>query len=341
MTAKVSIALVGLGSMARFHLKEILKQTQTTTIKVVCEPSYEAYQKVQDIYSAANLQPPPNQPDFDLVLAQYANQLDAVFIITPHVYHHDQATACLEAGLDVLLEKPMVMNPQEASSLIQTRDRTGQLLVVAFQGSLSPEIRKAVSLYEAGVLGELQSISATVWQNWGELSTGTWRQSPELAGGGFLFDTGAHMLNTVVDLAGEDFIEVAAWLDNNDRPVETQGVVLGRLASGMFVTLHASGETIPTWGSNIYAFYSKAILRTGIWGEHLEIQYAGEESFKSVAVPDSLGVWEQFLAVRNGTLPNPSPPEIGLRMAHLYSAIKTSAAAKGQPVSLDRIKFHS
>jgi predicted dehydrogenase len=231
----------------------------------------------------------------------------------------------------------MVMNPVEAYSLIDTCNHTGQLLVIAFQGSLSPQIRKAVSLYQSGVLGELQSISATVWQNWGRLSANTWRQDPKLSGGGFLFDTGAHMLNTVIDLAGEDFIEVAAWLDNNDRPVETQGGVIGRLASGALVTLHASGETIPTWGSDLFAFYSKAILRTGIWGEHLEIQYTGQESFESIEVPDSLGVWEQFLAVRNGTQPNPSPPEMGLRMAYLYHAIKASAEAGGQSVSIDPI----
>jgi predicted dehydrogenase len=337
MVKKVSIALVGLGSMARFHLQEILKQTDTTNIAVVCEPSTAAYRKTQKIFSKSDLEPPPNQPNFEKMLAQYSNQLDAIFIITPHVYHHDQATECLEAGLDVLLEKPMVMNPDEARSLIDTRNRTGQLLVVGFQGSLSPEIRTAVSLYQSGVLGELQSISATVWQDWGKLSANTWRQNPEFSGGGFLFDTGAHMLNTVVDLAGENFSEVAAWLDNNDRPVETQGVIIGRLVSGALITLHASGETIPSCSSDLYAFYSKAILRTGIWGEHLEVQYAGKGSFESVEVPKSLGVWEQFLAVRKGTQPNPSPPEMGLRMAYLYQAIKTSAEAGGQPVSVDPI----
>ena len=49
MTAKVSIAMVGLGSMARVHLKEILKHTKTTTVAVVCEPSQEAYQEFQEI----------------------------------------------------------------------------------------------------------------------------------------------------------------------------------------------------------------------------------------------------------------------------------------------------
>ena len=230
----------------------------------------------------------------------------------------------------------MVMNLEEANSLINIRDQAGQLLVVAFQGSLSPQIRKVTSLYEQGKLGELQSISATVWQNWGELCANTWRQSPDISGGGFLFDTGAHMLNTVVDIAGEEFSEVSAWLKNNNRPVDTQGVILGRLTSGVLVTLHASGETIPTWGSNIYSFYSKAIVRTGIWGECLEIQYPGEETFKTVIVPESFGVWEQFLAVRNGDIPNPSPPEVGLRMAHLYQAIIKSAESGGEKTIIEQ-----
>ena len=47
----------------------------------------------------------------------------------------------MEAGLDVLLEKPMVMNAAEAEHLIAIQQRTGRLLVVAFQGSLSPQVR--------------------------------------------------------------------------------------------------------------------------------------------------------------------------------------------------------
>ena len=144
-----------------------------------------------------------------------------------------------------------------------------------------------------------------------------------------MFDTGAHMLNTVVDLAGEPFVEVAAWLDNRGRPVETMGVAMGRLASGALVTLHACGEAIPSCASDIRVFCEKAILRTGMWGEFLEAQRAGEKELAPVSAPPSLGVWEQFLAVRAGTLANPSPPEVGLRMARLYDAIKASAAQNG------------
>jgi predicted dehydrogenase len=155
---------------------------------------------------------------------------------------------------------------------------------------------------------------------------------PALSGGGFLFDTGAHMLNTVADLANQDFIEVAAWTDNRGNTVEIIGVVIGRLRSGALVTLNGCGDTIESCASDIRVFGTKGILRTGQWGERLELQRAGEAELTPVKVAASMGVWEQFLKVRAGEIRNPSPPEIGLRMARLWDAVKESAERGGQVV---------
>lgn len=326
------LGFIGCGGMARHHLKAMLQQDNGTKITAVCEPSQAAYLAAAAVFQEAGLEPPPNQPDWQQFVRDYANQLDAVFIITPHVYHFAQAKACLEAGLDVLLEKPMVMNATEAQELIRIRDRTGKLLVVAFQGSLSPQVRTAVNMLRTGELGSILNINAMVWQNWAALTQDTWRQQPELAGGGFLFDTGAHMLNTVADLAGEDFDEVAAWMDNHDHPVDITAVVMGRLKSGSFVTMNACGAAIPSCHSDIRVFCSKAILRTGIWGEHLEIQRSGHKRLAKVKSFYPAHVWETFLMVRDGGIANPSPPEVGLRMAKLWDAIKASAARNGAPV---------
>jgi predicted dehydrogenase len=328
----VRTAMIGCGGMARWHVQAMLQQPSTTQITVVCEPSAEQYTQTAALFAAAGLDAPSNQPDLDRLLREHGDRLDAAFIVTPHAFHHDQAVACMEAGLDVLLEKPMVMNASEARSLIAVRDRTQSLLVVAFPGSLSPQIRTASAMLSSGELGRLWSISATVWQNWGSLTANTWRQDPALSGGGFLFDTGAHMLNTTADLAGEDFVAVAAWLDDNDRPVDTRAAVIGRLASGALVTMNGSGEAIPSCASDVRIFCEKAILRTGVWGERLEIQRAGAKHLRKVRVPASLGVWEQFLAVRGGRMVNPCPPEVGLRMARLWDAIVASAARGGQPI---------
>ena len=150
VTTPVRFAMIGCGGMARHHATHMLRHQDMTEVSVVCEPSRRTYEQYCELFSDAGVKPPPNEPDFDRLLARFSGELDAAFIITPHVYHHDQATACLESGLDVLLEKPMVMSAAEALSLIETRDRTGRLLVVSFNGSLSPQIRTAVEILSGG-----------------------------------------------------------------------------------------------------------------------------------------------------------------------------------------------
>lgn len=329
----VRMAMIGCGGMARHHLTQILRHQDTTRIAALCEPSQAAYASACEVFHDAGLQPPPNEPQLDRLLKDRAGELDAVLIATPHLYHYEQSVACMEAGLDVLLEKPMVMNSSEASSLIAHRDRTQRLLVVAFNGSLSPQIRRAVSLLRSGELGQLLNIHAVVWQSWELYTVNTWRQLPEIAGGGFLFDTGAHLLNTTADLAGEEFVEVAAWLDNRGRAVDITGSIMARLASGAFVTLAGCGATIESCASDVRVFCTQGMLRTGVWGERLEVQRAGDSDLQALETPPSHGAWEQFLAVRSGRIANPSPPEVGLRMARLWDMVQLSAALRGRPVT--------
>ena len=329
----VRVAVVGAGGMARAHIRWMLKQRDTTQVVALCEPSAASYDAAAVTFAEAGAPVPPNEPDLEKLLADAEGRIDVALIVTPHVYHYAQASMCMEAGLDVLLEKPMVMNAGEAERLIATRDRTGRLLVVAFNGSMSPEVRAAVSMLRAGELGEMLAISATVWQDWKQHTANTWRQDPAIAGGGFLFDTGAHMLNTVVDLAGEGFAEVSAVLDNRGTPVDINGVVMGRTRSGMMVTMHGCGDA-STGGTDVRVFCTDGVIRTGVWGGIFELQRKGEDSLKPVDVPPALGTWQQFLAVRAGRLQNPGPPEVGLRMARLWDAIQESAARGGAPITL-------
>jgi predicted dehydrogenase len=330
----INATVIGCGGMARHHVRQILADFPNTAFPVLCEPSKEMYAEMGKIFTAAGRKIPPNEPILAQLLEKFGSQLEVAFIVTPHVFHHDQTKACLEAGIDVLLEKPMVMNAAEARSLIETRDHTRRQLVVAFQSSLSPHIQTAAKLLKSGKLGEVLNINAVVWQGWDRFTKDTWRQQPEMSGGGFLFDTGAHMLNTVTYLAGEDFVEVAAWFDHRNRPVDILTAAIGKLKSGTLVTLNGCGDTIPSCSSDVRVFGTEGILKTGIWGGSLEIQTSQDEGWQDVAVPLSRGDWEQFLLTRRGEIPNPSPPEIGLRLAHLWDAIKASAEQGGQVVKI-------
>jgi hypothetical protein len=82
----------------------------------------------------------------------------------------------------------------------------------------------------------------------------------------------------------------------------------------------------------VWVFCAEGIMYTDVWGKWLKVQRQGRKRFRTVKVPPSMGVWEQFLAVRAGQIPNPCPPEVGLRMAKLWDAIKASAAQNGVPV---------
>ena len=330
-SALTRVGLIGVGLMARHHLTTMLDRADTV-VTAVCEPAAAAWAGAATEFTDRGIAQPPNEPDWQRFISRFADSLDAVLISTPHALHHDQAVACLEAGLDVLLEKPMVMNAAEARSLIETRDRTGRLVVVAFPGSLSPNIREAARMIRSGEVGAILTVDAVAWQDWDANSRGTWRQVPELSGGGFLFDTGAHMLNTVADLVGEEVTEVVAWLEDDGAPVDLRGVIMARLASGGLVTMNACGRAIPSCASEIRIFCEGATMLTGIWGERLEIQRTGETNLVPARHTEQGTVWAQFLDVRGGRMPNPSPPEVGLRMAILWDAIRASAAHGGSVV---------
>lgn len=327
----VQTVLIGAGGMARHHLPRMIEKGANIT--VICEPSSDSYEQTCEKLEELGVAAPPNEPDLAKLLDEYGDKLDAAFIVTPHAFHHDQTKMCLEAGIDVLLEKPMVMNAQEAVSLIETQKRTGKLLVVAFQGGLSPQIREAARLIQSGELGTLFNVSATVWQGWKSATSGTWRQEPAMAGGGFMFDTGAHMLNSVCTLVGEDFQTVTAWHDNRGTDVDINGVVMGKLESGALVTLNCCGETIKTINSELFVVLSEGVIRTGQWGERLFVQRNGDDEPIEADLPPMQGAWEQFVKVRNGEIENPCPPEVGLRMAKLWDAIVESAKNDGQLIN--------
>jgi predicted dehydrogenase len=147
-----------------------------------------------------------------------------------------------------------------------------------------------------------------------------------------MFDTGAHVLNTIADLAGENFVEVVAWFDQQDTPVDILAAAIGRLASGALVSINACGDSIQVCESDIRVFCREGILQTNMWGTYLRMQRAGRKHLRRVKCPPSLGVWQQFLAVRNDEIDNPSPPEVGLRMIRLWDALRQSANQGGRPV---------
>ena len=321
--SKVRSIVVGTGGIARCHIGAMLDMKRTTSIVGFVEPGEASKTATAALFSEKGIACPPFHATVR-ALIEAEGAVDAAVICTPHKFHFENAKDCLLSGMDVLIEKPMVMNGAEARRLIDLRNKSGRLVMVAFPGSLSPAIWKAKQMLAQGAIGEVSSISAFAQQNWKTVTIGTWRQIPGISGGGFLFDTGSHMVNTVVELLGADVVSVSALLDNRKTPVEINSSVSGLSANGVMFSLAGAGDSVQCC-SQVLVFGDGGVLKTGIWGECLAIKAANETEFRPVPYCKSSGPWEQFLRVRSGRMQNPCPPEIGLRFSKLMDMIRKSA----------------
>ena len=306
-SARIRVGFIGVGVMARVHLGDMLRSRHRGRrgLRAGRRPPMP---RRPSCSTSTALAVPPNEPDWRGSSRPTPSQLDAVVIITPHVLHFAQATACLEAGLDVLLEKPMVMTADEATGADRDArpDRPAARRRLPGQPvAAGPRGRRDAS--DPASSGR----SSTSTRSPGR----TGRRSPKARGASSPRFPAAASCSTPAptcstpssDLAGEDFAEVAAWLEDDGRPVDIRAVVMGRLASGALVTMNACGRAIPSCHSDIRVFTSKAILRTGIWGEGLEIQRAGPAGLRKVRSVAPMSVWEQFLDVRAGRDAQPEP----------------------------------
>ena len=127
-----------------------------------------------------------------------AADVDAVMVLTPPADHAELATAALEAGKHVLVEKPMALDLGSARRMVDAARSADRRLVCAPFVTLSATHRRIAELVDAGTIGRILSVRAaagTAGPSWG-------RWFYEEPGGGPLFDLGVYSLTAVIDLVG-------------------------------------------------------------------------------------------------------------------------------------------
>ena len=126
--------------------------------------------------------------------------VDALVIGTPNYLHAEQANAALEAGVHVMVEKPMAMNAAEAETMLSASRKSGALLMVAHCWRFDQEVLWLRQQVELGRLGKIiRTKGYSVHVNWGP---GGWFTQAKLAGGGALADMGIHAIDTARFLLG-------------------------------------------------------------------------------------------------------------------------------------------
>lgn len=335
----VNLALVGCGDfMVHAHVPQLLKVPEIRVV-ALCDSRRGAAEKLR-------LERFNDDPEIR-IFSNWEHLLKnrpagpcGVLFATPHHQHFEQCSAALEQGWNVLVEKPMVTNSHHARSLAALVRKTGLQLQIAFQAPFSAEYGFIKDLLARGQLGELQTVVGMCHQGWKSSTWDTWRQKPELSGGGFIYDTGSHLLNAITWLVDRPALEVFAWLDNKLTGVEINGTISIRWDKYLIGSVTASGNS-PGWQEGIWLAGDRGRVVTGIHGGRLEYFDRDGGLVLPPRLKDEHHKAHQSTPVRNfalsllGLQEPQCPVRFGVLNSQLMDGIYQSAR-EGRPVKISQ-----
>lgn len=127
---------------------------------------------------------------------------NSVVIAVPNYLHLPLANTALEAGKDVLLEKPMALTHKECLELSRVVETTGQILQVGYVHRYTAVAKVAKQLATGNKLGEIYHAQAMLYLRRGIPGLGHWFTDREYSGGGVLIDVGVHLIDLAMHLMG-------------------------------------------------------------------------------------------------------------------------------------------
>lgn len=211
------IGIIGAGSIGAAHARAA-KQVAGVKVGAVCDIDREAAERVAadhraDVFTSHS------------ELIEHAG-VDAVVVNTPHSLHTDIVLAAARAGLHVLVEKPMATSVADCDAMMDACAEAKVCLVVGHLQRYLPHMAVAGDVIRRGEIGTALAIvdNRTVMYRRGQRPE--WFFSPELAGGGVLFNIGAHSIDRAIWLTGQKVSSVTAtMLYRGDFEVESDAIV--------------------------------------------------------------------------------------------------------------------
>lgn len=177
-------------------------------------------------------------------------RIDFVSVATPNHTHFEIAKAAVEAGFNVMCDKPMTFDLAQAEELLKVVEKSGVVFAVTHNYTGNPLVRQAREMILAGELGEIQAIRSCYIQGWlrtrlessGQKQS-AWRTDPSKSGAAGCFgDIGTHAYNLARYMTGLLPDKVSAQLAafEKGRQLDDYGHAVIRMENGGLCTVTAS-----------------------------------------------------------------------------------------------------
>ncbi len=360
MAKEFRVGIVGCGGIANGKHLPALKALPNVKMVAFCDLIRERAEKALKEYGAEDAK---IYDTYEELVADPT--IDVVHVLTPNKAHAPISIAAMEAGKDVMCEKPMAKTAADARAMVECAKRTGKTLTIGYQNRFRPDSLYLKKCCEAGDLGEVYYARAHAIRRRAVPTWGVFLDE-EAQGGGPLIDIGTHALDLtlwemnnyeVESVMGSVYRKLAdtkdaanAWgpWDPEKFTVEDSAMGFIKMKNGATIVLEASWALntldVDEAKTSLCGTKAGADMKDGlrINGERFSKMYvtkpdleAGGVAFYDGSVKDAKDVEaEQFYAaLENGTKPTVLP-EQALVVTEILEAIYTSAKT-GKPVYFD------
>ncbi len=318
--------MIGCGGFQRYRLSNLLKVPEARVV-ALADPSGEQIDKTQEAHPATK--EAEVFSDYRAMLDTVG--LDAVMIATPHTQHVDQILASFDRALHVCCEKPLVTSVADANRVIAARDKVKKVGMVSYQRHFLAEYRYIRDKIRAGEAGPFQFVSSMLGQNWYVLTRGSWRQEIALSGGGQLNDSGSHVLDIILWMAGSGPQTVCAFTDNFESEVDINSSLTVRFRNGALGSFGVIGNGMD-WHDDTSIFCENLAfyMRDG----KLTVVDRKENKFIAERLTGGSNPDQHFIDCILGRTECEAPFECGLEVIRLTEAAWESASKGGMPVEV-------
>lgn len=233
--ARVRTALIGCGKVGRIHAAALSSLPESELV-AVCDRSRERAEAFAADYGA--------RPFDDVDVLLHESGCEAVVIGTPHPLHAEPALLAAQAGVHVLVEKPLAASLADCDRMLAAAEQVGVKLGVISQRRLYEPVQRMKRAIDAGKIGRpvLGTFLMHSWRDEAYYRSDPWRGKWDTEGGGVLVNQSPHMLDILQWLMG-DIAEISGYWGNLNHPyieVEDTAVATIRFRDGGLGAIIAS-----------------------------------------------------------------------------------------------------
>ncbi|MBE6584393.1 MAG: Gfo/Idh/MocA family oxidoreductase [Ruminococcaceae bacterium] len=193
------LGIIGYGTMGSWHAANVRDRISDLDVALVYDINEEKIKKAQ----AEGFTTCGSAQEI------YESDVDIVLIATPNDFHKDYSIAALNAGKNVVCEKPACMTVVELEEVIAASKRNGKIYTVHQNRRWDIDYDIARNILKQNLVGKPHQIYSRLYSN--RNIPGDWR-TIKSSGGGFLYDWGVHMIDQVLWMVDSKPVSVYAQL---------------------------------------------------------------------------------------------------------------------------------